>query len=79
MLGGGRRLVPEVGLMYRLRRDMYSSGPDGADRATAPDVSTVVPRRIVPTVIWTPRRIVPGFSGTPPRESNGKIEEKDQT
>ena len=39
---------------------------------------TVVPRRFGPTAIRTLRRIVPGFSGTPPRESNGKIDEKDQ-
>ena len=39
---------------------------------------TVVPRQIVPTEIRTLRRTVPGFFGTAPRESNGKIEEKDQ-
>ena len=39
---------------------------------------TVVPRQNGPTGNRTPRITVPGFSGAAPRESNGKIEEKDQ-
>ena len=39
---------------------------------------TVEPRLVGRSVIRTPRQSGHGFSGTQPRESNGKIEEKDQ-
>ena len=39
---------------------------------------TVVPRRIAPKENRTLQRTISGFSGTAPRESTGKIEEKDQ-
>ena len=40
--------------------------------------STVELRKIGPTDNRTLRITVPGFSGTAPRESNGKNEEKDK-
>ena len=41
-------------------------------------LTAVVPQQFVHLAIGTPRISGHGFSGTQPRESNGKIKEKDQ-